>query len=82
MSILSAFQRNILRKIYGTIKETGKCRIRYNKELYQLYRSSDVMTSIKISRLRWAEHVDRMTNYDILKRIMDCKPEGRRIWKT
>jgi hypothetical protein len=52
ISRLSAFQRKILRKIYGPIKERGECRIRYTKELYQLCRSPDITTPIKISRLR------------------------------
>jgi hypothetical protein len=75
---LLAFERNVLSKIYGPIEERGECTIRYNKELYQLYRSTDVITSIIIARLRWTGHVERMSGEDILKRIMDCKPEGRR----
>lgn len=31
-----------------------------------------------MSRLRWAGHVQRMNVEDILKGIIDCKPEGRR----
>ena len=72
----SAVERKILTKIFGPIKERAECRKRCDKELYQLYRSPDV-TSIRISRLRWARHVERVSN-DILKRSMDCKEEGRR----
>jgi hypothetical protein len=43
-----------------------------------LYRSPDIITSIRIYRLRWAVHVERMSGEYILRRIMDCKPEGRR----
>jgi hypothetical protein len=67
----------MLRKVYGPIKERGECRIRCNQELYQLYRSPDNVTSIIICRLRWDGNVERMGGEDI-KRIMDCKPEGRR----
>jgi hypothetical protein len=52
------------------------CRIRRNKVLYQVYRSHYVITSIKISRPRWAENVERIS--DDIKIIMDCKTEGRR----
>ena len=36
------------------------------------------MTSIRIARLRWAGHVQRMNEEDVLKRIMKCTPEGKR----
>ena len=32
-------------------------RIKYNNELYTLYKESGVVTYIKINRLRWAGHV-------------------------
>ena len=48
---LSAFRRKTLRKIHGPVKERGQWKIRYNKELYQLYRSPDIITLIKIPRL-------------------------------
>ena len=57
----------------------GECRRRQRKEMYQLCRLSDLMTLIRISRLRWAGHVERMSDEDILKGIMDRKAEGRRI---
>jgi hypothetical protein len=78
ISRLSAFERKILRKIYDPIKEGGECRIRYNKELHQLYKSPDIIISIKISRLRWAGHVERTNDEDILKGTMDCKSKRRR----
>ena len=49
-----------------------------NIELYELHKSSDIITDIKIARLRWAGHVQRMKNDEIVKRIMEGKPEGRR----
>ena len=55
----------IHRKIYGPVNEKGEWRIRYNKELYELYKSSDI-TDIKIARLRWAGHVQRMKNDEIV----------------
>jgi hypothetical protein len=73
-----AFERKILMKICCSSKERGEWRIRYNKELYQLNRLPDITTSIKISRLRWAGHVERMSDEDIHKAIMDCNPEGKR----
>ena len=56
---LGIFERKILREIYGPVNEKGEWRIRYNKELYELYKSRDIITDIKIARLRWAGHVQR-----------------------
>ena len=41
---LGTFERKILRKIYGPVNEKGEWRIWYNKELYELYKSSDIIT--------------------------------------
>jgi hypothetical protein len=75
---LRAFERKILGNISGPVTETGECRVRYNKQLHQLYRSPDIVISIRIDRLRWTRNVERMTDEDILKRIMDCKSQERR----
>jgi len=34
--------------------------IKINEELYRLYDEADLVTTIKITRLRWAGHVMRM----------------------
>ena len=44
----------------------------------RLCRSPDIVTSIRIARLRWAGHVQIMNEEDVLKRIMKCTPEGKR----
>ena len=51
-TILSVFERNILRAIFGPTNENGECRIKYNYELYTLYKESDIVIYIKINRLR------------------------------
>ena len=53
-------------------------RIRYNKELYELYKSSDIITDIKIARLRWAGHVARMEEGRSAFKILTSKPTGKR----
>jgi len=52
---LGVFERKILRRIYGPICEVAVWRSRYNEEL--LYDETDLATTIKITRLRWAGHV-------------------------
>jgi hypothetical protein len=51
MKRLAVFERKILRVIYGPIKDNGEWRIRYNSELYALYKDVDIITFIKVGRL-------------------------------
>ena len=37
-------------------------RQRYNKEIYHLYCAPDIVTDIKIARMRWVGHVKRMNS--------------------
>ena len=39
---LTAFERKILRRIYGPVKDNDIWRIRYNQELYQLYNAPNI----------------------------------------
>jgi hypothetical protein len=48
---INIFERKILRQIYGTVKENGQWRIRYNKKLYEAYKELDLLTFIKLKRL-------------------------------
>ena len=64
-SVINSFERKILRRIYGPIKENGIWRIRYNKELYKLYKEPEISVMIKLKRLQWAGHVQRMDKQHI-----------------
>ncbi|PSN34620.1 hypothetical protein C0J52_24196, partial [Blattella germanica] len=55
-SRLAVFERKILRKVYGPVKENGEWRL----------------------RLRWAGHIQKMKTSEMLRKIMETKPEGRR----
>ena len=43
-----------------------------------MYKSPEVVTSIKVSRLQWAGHVQRRAEHEIPKKIMGNKFEGKR----
>jgi len=47
-------------RIYGPICEEAICRSRYNEELYRQYDETDLVTTVRITRLRWAGHIVRM----------------------
>jgi hypothetical protein len=74
---LGVFERKILRRIYGPICEEATWRSRYNEELYCLYDETDLVTAIKITRLRWAGHILPMQDNLPCKKITLDKPEGR-----
>jgi hypothetical protein len=60
---LGVFERKILRSIIGPVKvDEGLYRIRYNHELYQIFRDSDIVTLVRLRRLAWAGHVVRREN--------------------
>ena len=56
-TVLGVFERKILRAIFGPTNDNGEWGIKYNNELYTLYRESDTVTYITINRLKWAGHV-------------------------
>jgi hypothetical protein len=75
---LEGFERNILRRIYGAVQIDGVWRRRYSKELYSLFNDVDIIKRIKINSLRWAGHVIRRENEEIINRLMIVKPEWKR----
>ncbi|PSN35196.1 hypothetical protein C0J52_22960, partial [Blattella germanica] len=64
--------------LYGPICEYGVWRKRYNQELYDLFKDVDISKFIKLTRLRWAEHVRRKEDSEICKMIWSGQPEGSR----
>jgi len=67
-----------LRAIFGLTNDNGEWRIKYNNELYTLYKESDTVTYIKINRLKWAGHVIRMEEQSATRRVLVSVAEGRR----
>jgi len=78
---LGVFERKILRRIYGPICEGAIWRSIYNEELYHLYDETDLVTTVRITRLRlrWAGHIVRMHDTLPCKKITLDIPEGRRL---
>jgi len=44
-AILGVFERKISRAIFGPTNDNGEWRIKYNNELYTLYKESDIQVS-------------------------------------
>jgi hypothetical protein len=56
------FENRVLRRIFGPKRDevTGDWRKLHNKELHNLYSSSNIIRKIKSRRMRWVGHVARM----------------------
>ena len=66
---LAIFERKVLRRILGAVKINDTWRKRNNSELTKFYDDVDIVSFIRLSRLRWIGHVNRM---DKENRWMDC----------
>ena len=54
-------------------------RSRTNSELYQLYDEATLVAEVKMARLRWLGHLERMSNERGVHKVFRQKPEGRRM---
>jgi len=50
--MVNAFERKILRRIYGAVQENEQWIIRYNNEIYQLFGEADLATTIRLQKLK------------------------------
>jgi hypothetical protein len=60
-----------LRAIFGPTNDNREWKIKYNKD-------SDIITYIKINRLRWAGHVIRLEEQNPTRGVFAAVVEGRR----
>ena len=80
MMRLEVFERSVLRRIYGPVRdaESGEWRIRHNYELLQMSQLPPISSFVRAQRLRWAGHVARMADGSLLRLLLEGTPEGRR----
>jgi len=58
---LCTFEREMSRKVYDPLQDK-EWKVTYNQERYQLYRSQDIISTVKVGRLRRAGSLQRMGN--------------------
>ena len=77
---LRMFENKVLRKIFGTKRDTitGEWRKLHNDELHALYSSPNIIRNSKSRRLRWAGHVAGMEHFRNACRVLVGKPERKR----
>jgi hypothetical protein len=70
----------VLRRIFGSKRGeiTRKWRKLHYEELNDLYSLLNVVRAIKLSRIRWAEHVARVGERRVAYRVLVGKPEWNR----
>ena len=64
--------------MFGAVRIDGECRRRYNDELYGLYSDTDLGSRIKVQRLRWLGHVERIDINAPARKVFESNPKGRR----
>jgi hypothetical protein len=63
------FERKILSKLFGPTKEVNEIwRIKMNKELDELIKQRNIINKVKVQRLSWVGHINRMPETSIVKR--------------
>ena len=78
--MMLVFEHKILRRILGPVRdaETGEWRVRHNAELRELTRLPPITSFIRAQRMRWAGHVARMPDGELVKEVARGTPDGRR----
>jgi len=66
---LAVFERKILRKIYGPVKENELWIFRRNDELEIIIKAENIVRFVKCQRIRWFGHIERMQDTAIPKKM-------------
>jgi hypothetical protein len=69
---LNIFERKVYRKILGPVYDNEKenWRVLTNKEIYASVKKSTITETIRLNRLRWFGHVQRMEENRFPKSII------------
>ena len=69
---LNIFERKVYRRILGPLygDEKENLKILTNKEIYASVKKPTIIETIRLNRLRWFGHVQRMEENRILKRVL------------
>jgi len=75
---LRILERQILRKIFGTVNIDNIWRIRNNMETDKLIGGADTVRFIKAQRIKWLGHIKRMDQARPTRKLLDWRPMGTR----
>jgi hypothetical protein len=76
---INIFERKVYRRILGPVYDNKKenLRILTNKEIYGVVKNPTLTETIRLSRLRWFGHVQRIEENRISKKILHMNLETR-----
>jgi hypothetical protein len=77
--VLAVFERKILRKMYGPVKENELWGIRRNDELEDIIKDENIVRFIKSQRIQWLRHLERMQDTPIPKKMLYGKLYATRL---
>jgi hypothetical protein len=80
MKRLNAWERKILRCMYGPVVEQGKWRIDTNNELWELYKDLDTVADVKKKRMEWTGYLARIGCGEVVTEVLKNEVEGRIRW--
>jgi hypothetical protein len=77
---LNIFERKVYRGILGPVydKERENWRILTNEEIYAMVKNPTITETIRLHRLRWFGHVQRMEENRIPERVLSMQLEATR----
>jgi hypothetical protein len=73
--MLDVFERKILRRIHGPVRDRDHWRCAFSKELYDTFKEFRLSVVIKIDMLGLAVHVARMEDICMPRRELYTQPE-------
>ena len=78
---LNVFERKVYRRILGPVYDNEKenWRTLTNKEIYASVKKPTIIEIIRLNRLHWFEHVQRMEENRIHKKILYMNFETKRL---
>ena len=75
--VLLIFERKIFRRIYGPKYENGEWKSRTNRELEEMSKGENIVKWIKRQRISWLDHLERMKEDRMPKKIFTKNRKGR-----
>jgi hypothetical protein len=78
---MNIFERKVYRRILGPVYDNEKenWRILTNKEIYATVKKPTITETVRLNRLRWFGHVQRMEENRIPKRVLYMNLGTRRL---
>ena len=72
------FERKIFRRMYGPKYENGEWKSRTIRELEEMSKGENIVKWIKVQRISWLGHLERMEEDRMPKKIFTQELEGKR----